>query len=287
MPPAGRRARPRPPPARRQSPRPRRRVRAPRAPRRRLRDRVLGCSAASATTAPPSCDPDGSPRTPRSRPRGSGRARGPRRAQCRAGRPARGCRCRHDDRGGRSPGCSRRPRPRAGLEGRLGLRLVQAQRARQASRGQVGVGPGLRRARSPRRLDLGLERRAASAKAAAAMSRLLHARDRGAGQAAAVGLVPAVAARVLAARQAEVEGLVERVELVGDGRELLLAARLGHRLGERRVVRQDEVLHALAERAHLADPRSPRCGRLERVSRAAPFAERLGEDFGQVSPPQP
>ena len=88
--------------------------------------------------------------------------------------------------------------------------------------------------------------------------RLLHARDRRAREAATLLVVPAVAARVLAAGQAEVEGLVERVELVSDGGELLLAARLGHRLRERRVIREDEVLHPLAERAHLADPRSPR-----------------------------
>ncbi len=63
---------------------------------------------------------------------------------------------------------------------------------------------------------------------------VLHARDRRAGEAAALRGVPAVAARVLAAGQAEVEGLVEGVQLVRGGGELILAPRVGHRLGERR-----------------------------------------------------
>ena len=70
------------------------------------------------------------------------------------------------------------------------------------------------------------------------------------------------------------------------GGELFLAAGLGHRLGEGRVVREDEVLHPLAERAHLAEPRSPRRRRLEGVAGAAPFAERLGEDFRHSVAPE-
>ena len=58
-------------------------------------------------------------------------------------------------------------------------------------------------------------------------------------------VVPAVAARVLAAGHAEVERRVERVELVGGELALVVAAGRGHGLVERRVVAHDPVLQAL------------------------------------------
>ena len=67
---------------------------------------------------------------------------------------------------------------------------------------------------------------------------------RRAGQAAGLGLVPAIGARVLAARHAEVEGLVERVELVSRQLAVRVAPSGGHRFVHRVVVGQDEVLEA-------------------------------------------
>ncbi|MFN8630203.1 MAG: hypothetical protein U0838_07745 [Chloroflexota bacterium] len=78
------------------------------------------------------------------------------------------------------------------------------------------------------------------------------ARQRRARLAPAIVHIPAVAARVLAAVEAEIEGLVEGVELQDGGLELLLAARVGHRLGEG-VVGQDVVAEALGEGLRLAD----------------------------------
>ena len=68
--------------------------------------------------------------------------------------------------------------------------------------------------------------------------------ERRAGQAARLDLVPAVRAGVLPAGHAEVEGLVERVQLLRRHLALGLAAGGGHRLVHRRVVGQDEVLQA-------------------------------------------
>jgi hypothetical protein len=67
---------------------------------------------------------------------------------------------------------------------------------------------------------------------------------RSAGKATALDLVPAVRTRVLPAGHAEVEGLVERIELLrGDG-SLVVAPSVGEGLVERRVVTQDVVLQA-------------------------------------------
>src|SRR4051794_17006220 len=93
-------------------------------------------------------------------------------------------------------------------------------------------------------------------------------------QAAAFGAVPAVATRVLAARHAEVERGVERVELVARQLAVLVVARGGHRLVERRVVAHDPVLHPLRQGLDLAEAaRLPGRGRFERVSGAAALAE--------------
>ena len=95
---------------------------------------------------------------------------------------------------------------------------------------------------------------------------------RGAGQAARLGLVPAVRAGVLPALHAEVEGLVECVELVGGGFALGVAPRGGHRLVHGRVVGQDEVLQPAR---HDLDALQPglRTRGLERVTSPATFAE--------------
>ena len=62
-------------------------------------------------------------------------------------------------------------------------------------------------------------------------------------------------ARVLPARHAEVEGLVEGVQLLGGGSPQFFAASRREGLVERRVVAQDEVLEALRERLELAADR--------------------------------
>ena len=176
---------------------------------------------------------------------------------------------------------------RAGGVHRGSLRLVHAERPREPGGREVCVGPGLDVGVAVRRLDCRrLHERHDLGDRHGLGDRQLHARDRLAREAAALCGVPAVAARVLAARQAEVERLVEGVELVGRRSDLFLTARIRHGLGERCIVREHEVAHALAERAHPAEPRLARCRRLEGVAGAAPLAERLGEDFRQVlSPP--
>ena len=108
-------------------------------------------------------------------------------------------------------------------------------------------------------------------------------RQRRAAQAATLGLIPAVRAGVLAAGHAELERLVERVELAAAELALFVGAGLGQRLVERRIVAQDVVLEALREDLELADPALLRNGRLERVARATPFAERLGQDLGHAT----
>ena len=70
----------------------------------------------------------------------------------------------------------------------------------------------------------------------------LLAEEGSARQAPALGRVPAVAARVLPARHAEVERLVERVQLLRRDLAVGLVARRGKGLVHGRVVRQDEVL---------------------------------------------
>ena len=104
-----------------------------------------------------------------------------------------------------------------------------------------------------------------------------------AAQAASLGVVPAVRAGVLAAGHAELEGLVERVELTAADLALLFRACLGEGFVERRVLAQDVVLEALREDLQLADPALLRDGRLERVARATTLAERLGQDFSHAT----
>ena len=92
-------------------------------------------------------------------------------------------------------------------------------------------------------------------------------------QAATLGLVPAVAARVLAARHAEVEGLVERVELLRGDLAVRLVAGGGEGFVHRRVVGHDEVLQAAGDGPDALEAGDPGCSRFERVARATPFAE--------------
>ncbi len=101
----------------------------------------------------------------------------------------------------------------------------------------------------------------------------LLAEVRCAGEAAALGGVPAVAAGVLPARHAEVEGLVERVELLGRGLAIGLVARRGEGLVHGRVVGQDEVLEAARHGPQALEAGDPRCRGLERVAGATTFAE--------------
>ena len=96
---------------------------------------------------------------------------------------------------------------------------------------------------------------------------------RGTGQAASVRLVPAVAARVLAAAHAEVERLVERVELLRGLLAIGLVARGRHGLVHRGVVRQDEVLETARHHLEALEPGPSRVRGFERIPRAAAFAE--------------
>ena len=96
--------------------------------------------------------------------------------------------------------------------------------------------------------------------------------------------VPAVAARVLAARQAEVERPVKGVKLRERHLPLVLVTGQCHRVGEQGVVVRDEVLHSAGERANASEsPAAPGAG-LERVPRAAAFAEQFGQDLGHRAP---
>ncbi len=99
------------------------------------------------------------------------------------------------------------------------------------------------------------------------------AEERSARQAATLGRVPAVAARVLPARHAEVEGLVERVELLRRDFAIGLVARRGERLVHGRVVRHDEVLESARHDPDPLEAGDPRNRGLERVAGAATFAE--------------
>lgn len=112
----------------------------------------------------------------------------------------------------------------------------------------------------------------------------LVAQVRRTGEAAPLGLVPAVAARVLTAGHAEVEGLVECVQLLGRLLAIGLAAGRGHRFVQRRVVGHDEVLQAARQDPDALELRGPGRGRLERVARSAPFAEGFGQDLGHRAP---
>ncbi len=160
--------------------------------------------------------------------------------------------------------------------------LMRAVRGGEASEAQVGgdarqidLGPGLHLDRGGLEGDGLRERRLKD----------LVAEVRGAAQAVALGGVPAIAARVLAARHAEVERGVEGVELLRGGLALLVAARGGHRLVERRVVAHHPVLHASAEGLELAELLGlARRDRLERVAGSAALAEGLGEDLGHAAP---
>src|SRR4029078_1434126 len=106
-----------------------------------------------------------------------------------------------------------------------------------------------------------------------------------AAQAVALGGVPAIAARVLAARHAEVERGVEGAELLRAGAALRVAPRGGHRVVERRFVAHHPVLHASAEGLELAELLGlARRDRLERVAGSAALPEGLGEDVGHAAP---
>ena len=102
-------------------------------------------------------------------------------------------------------------------------------------------------------------------------------------------VVPAVAARVLAAGHAEVERRVEGVELVGGVLALVVAPGGGHRLVERRLVAHDVVLQTLRRGLEATDAPLGLRGRVgfERVARAAAFAEGLGQDLGHRAPGVP
>ncbi len=104
-----------------------------------------------------------------------------------------------------------------------------------------------------------------------------------AGQAASGRLVPAVRAGVLAALHAEVECLVEGIELVGGDLTLGLAPGGGHRLVHRGAVGQHEVLEPARHHLHALEPQLRTSG-FERVARATAFAERLGQDLGHRFP---
>ena len=102
-------------------------------------------------------------------------------------------------------------------------------------------------------------------------------------QAARLRLVPAVRAGVLPALHAEVEGLVEGVELVGRDLALGLAPCGGHRLVHRGAVGQHEVLEPARHHLHALEAQL-RTGGFERVARATSFAERFGQDLGHRFP---
>ena len=106
----------------------------------------------------------------------------------------------------------------------------------------------------------------------------LVAEMRRARQAARLDLIPAVRAGVLPTGHAEVERLVERVELMRGQLAIGLAASGGHRLVHRRLVGHDEVLQAAGQDLHALEPRARALG-LERVARATPFAEGFGQDL--------
>ena len=94
-----------------------------------------------------------------------------------------------------------------------------------------------------------------------------------AAEAPSLNLVPAVGARVLPARHAEVEGLVERVQLVAGDLALFVVTGVGERLFQRRLVTQDVVLEALRERTELAEAALLGNLCLERVASATTLAE--------------
>ena len=93
------------------------------------------------------------------------------------------------------------------------------------------------------------------------------------------GVVPAVDAGVLAAVDAEVERLVECVELGGGEVVLLGAHGVAHRVGER-VLAGQVVAQSAEQPPRLAQGVEPRGG-LEFVSRPAAFAKGLGERVNQ------
>ena len=105
-------------------------------------------------------------------------------------------------------------------------------------------------------------------------------RQWGTGQTARLDLVPAVCARVLPAGHAEVEGPMERIELLGCRITFDVRPGRGEGFVERRVVRHDEVLQAPPKHLQPAHASLSRRGRLERVARAAPLAEGFGKDLG-------
>ena len=130
--------------------------------------------------------------------------------------------------------------------------------------------------RGPIRAERGLE----------ALRQVIGPGNRGAAAAAAGAVVPAVDARVLTAVDAEVERLVECLELCGGEHSLLVAHRVTDRVGESVLARQ-VVLEPTEEAPRLAQ-RVEAGRRTEFVARPAAFAEGFGEcvcQCGVSSPP--
>ena len=189
-----------------------------------------------------------------------------------------------------------------GLDGRRRLRggcailsggverggLVELGRRRDGVPGRQGEGglhgPGLdgrrrdgtgsqQRVQAAQRSGLRLQRRA--------HGRLDPARPGGAAQAATLGVVPAIAAGVLPAVHAEVEGLMEGLELERGALAVLITFAL--REGRlQRIVGEDEVLQTAREDPGLLDarPAGLRLSRLEGVTGAATFTEGFGQELG-------
>ena len=118
-----------------------------------------------------------------------------------------------------------------------------------------------------------------------ALGEVVHARDRDAAAASAGVVVPAADARVLAAVDAEVERLVEGVELRRRQRAFLGAHRVVQRVAER-VLAGQVVLQPANEPPRLAQ-RVQAGRRAELVARPAAFAEGFSQGLSQCrsSPP--
>jgi hypothetical protein len=94
-----------------------------------------------------------------------------------------------------------------------------------------------------------------------------------AAQAAVLVRIPAVGAGVLAARQAEQERLMERVELAARQFALLVASGIGQGIVERGLVAGDEIDEAFGQDLELAQPLALGRSSFEGVASATPFAE--------------
>src|SRR5260221_10004758 len=117
-----------------------------------------------------------------------------------------------------------------------------------------------------------------------ALGRRLELRQRGAALAAALDGIPALAAGVLAAREAEVERPVERLELVRRRALLGLGTGDGERLVDRLIGLRDEVPETPANRPQRSEGTRPAHRRFEGVASAAALAERFGQDLGHRHP---